>query len=486
MKINKFIIPILISVVGLIAIVIVINLLNNGDNKPMDDVNYKFVLVILFVLIVFSFSSQEKRKKNGEGEPANRITDSNIQKSGERNAPAFSQHSSSSNNIGEEINDKSAYAIVDSIHDTIASISFSQENETTSDSEVKSFSTILVVDDELGIRSSVKLVLEGEGYKVIEAENGYHALLLLSKIDVDLFFIDIKMPVLNGIETLNILKKRLPNLPVVMMSGHAEIETAVEAIHLGAIDFISKPFNVTVLLNSVKKAFSQKGEVSVTIKPERNDGMIFLKEERFKKLFIEIVELFSEYMKIKKEIEVKIVLKKIIIDFDIHKIQGDGNPIEISKLIEETLGEFEKKVIKDNFRQSIDKEFKNARVENYVDSGVFNNLLQEMLEIKRHVKELKGLEASDRDYQHTNLNVSGFKAELKNLVAEDRHLNVILKLVESKLETDIENQLIVLQSQLTQLIKDRGMKMIAYEVFNEKKNQISYALLNIIDDIDSF
>jgi UDP-3-O-[3-hydroxymyristoyl] N-acetylglucosamine deacetylase len=112
--------------------------------------------------------------------------------------------------------------------------------------------TILIVDDEEGIRRTLSQVLEDEGYNVLVASDGPEALRLMSSLRPSLIILDIWMPGMDGMETLKEVKFISPETPVLMMSGHATISTAVEATHLGAVDFIEKPFDLDKVLKRVE------------------------------------------------------------------------------------------------------------------------------------------------------------------------------------------------------------------------------------------
>lgn len=113
---------------------------------------------------------------------------------------------------------------------------------------------ILVVDDEASIRTTLTGVLEDEGFQTLRAENGIEALELLKTNQPDLVFLDIWMPGLDGVETLRKMKELRPELPVVMISGHATIANALEATRNGAFDFIEKPLNLESILLAVARA----------------------------------------------------------------------------------------------------------------------------------------------------------------------------------------------------------------------------------------
>lgn len=117
---------------------------------------------------------------------------------------------------------------------------------------------ILIVDDEADIRRSLAGILEDEGYQVVEASNGADALELVREEVPDLVLLDIWMPGLDGIQTLERIKNVVPDMTVVMMSGHGTIETAVRATKLGAFDFVEKPFSLDKMLITIANAFSIK------------------------------------------------------------------------------------------------------------------------------------------------------------------------------------------------------------------------------------
>jgi two-component system nitrogen regulation response regulator NtrX len=109
---------------------------------------------------------------------------------------------------------------------------------------VKPRPTVLVIDDEAGIRRSLTGILTDEGYQVVDAADGAAGLKALEGADVRLVLLDIWMEGLDGIATLKALKAAHPEVPVVMMSGHGTIETAVSAIKLGAFDYLEKPLSL--------------------------------------------------------------------------------------------------------------------------------------------------------------------------------------------------------------------------------------------------
>jgi DNA-binding NtrC family response regulator len=113
---------------------------------------------------------------------------------------------------------------------------------------------ILIIDDERAIRNSMKEILSDEGYEVECAEDGASGLEAALKERCDVIFCDIKMPGMDGTELLGRLKEEGVEAPVIMISGHGDIETAVECIKKGAFDFIQKPLDLNRILISVKNA----------------------------------------------------------------------------------------------------------------------------------------------------------------------------------------------------------------------------------------
>jgi two-component system, NtrC family, nitrogen regulation response regulator NtrX len=116
---------------------------------------------------------------------------------------------------------------------------------------------VLVVDDEAAIREAIRMTLEYEGYRVDEARSGQEGIDRAMKIPYDAILLDIKMPVLDGIEVLENLRRQRVGSPVVMVSGHGDLQTAVECTKKGAFDFLDKPLNRERLLLAVRNAIRQ-------------------------------------------------------------------------------------------------------------------------------------------------------------------------------------------------------------------------------------
>lgn len=123
---------------------------------------------------------------------------------------------------------------------------------------------ILVIDDEKPIRSTLTEILEYEKFAVDEAADGTQGLAMLKKGKYDVVLCDIKMPKMDGIEVLEKAMELAPETPVVMISGHGTIETAVEAIKKGAFDFISKPLDLNRLLITIRNAMERSSLITET------------------------------------------------------------------------------------------------------------------------------------------------------------------------------------------------------------------------------
>ncbi len=117
---------------------------------------------------------------------------------------------------------------------------------------------ILIVDDEKSIRESLQMILEYEGYETLFAQSGKQALQTLEDEPVDLVMLDIKMPGMDGLEVLDEIRTMDADLPVIMISGHGTIETAVESTKKGAYDFLEKPLDRDKVLVTIRNALRQR------------------------------------------------------------------------------------------------------------------------------------------------------------------------------------------------------------------------------------
>ncbi len=121
-------------------------------------------------------------------------------------------------------------------------------------------SKILIIEDEASIRRVLTKILseESDAYIVEDAEDGVSGLEKIKNTDYDLVLCDIKMPKMDGVELLEAVKKIKPEIPMVMISGHGDMETAIQTMRMGAFDYISKPPDLNRLLNTVRNALDKK------------------------------------------------------------------------------------------------------------------------------------------------------------------------------------------------------------------------------------
>lgn len=114
---------------------------------------------------------------------------------------------------------------------------------------------ILVVDDDEGVRNVLEMFFQGEGHDVTAVSDGESALRLLTQMEFDIVFLDLIMPGMNGLKVLKEAFELKIDVPCIMMTGFATTETAVNAMKLGAIDYITKPFNFDELMIITKRVF---------------------------------------------------------------------------------------------------------------------------------------------------------------------------------------------------------------------------------------
>src|SRR5437870_5137810 len=132
--------------------------------------------------------------------------------------------------------------------------------------------TILVVDDEENIRHTLRGVLADEGFEVLEAPDGRRALELLQHAAPRLAIVDVWMPEMDGIELVERMRNQSPGVPIIVISGHGTIETAVRVIRLGAFDFLEKPFPLDALLGVVGRALGTNVLVKMQVEVPILDG----------------------------------------------------------------------------------------------------------------------------------------------------------------------------------------------------------------------
>ena len=123
---------------------------------------------------------------------------------------------------------------------------------------------LLLIDDEAPIRASLREILEYEGHKIAEAATGMDGVLAATKTPFDAIFCDVKMPQMDGLDVLDMLAKKQVATPVVMISGHGTVETAVAALKKGAYDFIQKPLDLNRVLVTLRNVLEREALVETT------------------------------------------------------------------------------------------------------------------------------------------------------------------------------------------------------------------------------
>lgn len=113
---------------------------------------------------------------------------------------------------------------------------------------------LLIVDDEKNMRWAISRALEKEGYEIYEASNGQEGIAIFERNRPDVMLLDLKMPVMDGMETLKKIRETNTTTPILMLTAHGTMETAIEAMKLGAMDYLSKPFDVEELKVQIRKA----------------------------------------------------------------------------------------------------------------------------------------------------------------------------------------------------------------------------------------
>ena len=292
---------------------------------------------------------------------------------------------------------------------------------------------IMVVDDDSTIVDAIKTLLQVEGHEAIGVYSGEECLNNLKKENVDLIFLDIKMPGINGIETLKKIKRMKPNVYVVMLTAFATVDTAVEAMKEGAFDYIRKPFASEDMKDTLM-------DVIEDIKLKRNHKMIGLMEiekhdcfDIFKSMFTNNVkgmcvtnekpESIAKKYNLKDVLYVHLTEESYIEEKKLEK-QERISPDEIEKL---------KKLI-DNFITENDN---TAVLIHSIDYLISKNMLQT---VKKFVEYL-GEKARDRntsiilsaDSESKNVHAL---AEIENLIAE-LHIRHIAESISSPLRRNI-------------------------------------------------
>lgn len=137
--------------------------------------------------------------------------------------------------------------------------------------------TILIADDEESIREIVQLHLENQGYKVITSKNGEEAINALKEFDISLAITDLKMPKVDGFSVLDFIKTHCNYVPVIVLTGYIDIESAITSMKKGALDYISKPIKRDEFIDVVKNVLRKK-RATVDLKPFEILGLYLLDE----------------------------------------------------------------------------------------------------------------------------------------------------------------------------------------------------------------
>jgi len=117
---------------------------------------------------------------------------------------------------------------------------------------------VLVVDDELDFLETIIKRLQARNINVMGAESGRQALELMAEKDFDVVILDVKMPGMDGIEALREMKKRKPLVEVILLTGHASVESGIQGMQLGAFDYVMKPVALDELLEKMRQAYERK------------------------------------------------------------------------------------------------------------------------------------------------------------------------------------------------------------------------------------
>ncbi|MBF0227068.1 MAG: response regulator [Desulfobacterales bacterium] len=125
---------------------------------------------------------------------------------------------------------------------------------------------IMLVDDEERFLETTQKLLSKKGYEAITASNGKDALKKLNTANIHVVILDVKMPEMNGMDVLREIKKNFPLIEVIMLTGHATVESAVEGLHSGATDYLMKPADIDELIIKAEEAFSKRQRLEEKIR----------------------------------------------------------------------------------------------------------------------------------------------------------------------------------------------------------------------------
>ncbi|MBW1699395.1 MAG: response regulator [Deltaproteobacteria bacterium] len=133
---------------------------------------------------------------------------------------------------------------------------------------------LLLVDDEERFLNTTKILLEKRGVVTFTATNGADALKVMDEHRIDVVVLDVKMPGIDGVEVLRKSKQKHPLVEVIMLTGHASVESAVEGLKLGAFDYVKKPCDISDLIAKVNEAYDRKHAMEEKIRKAQIDKII--------------------------------------------------------------------------------------------------------------------------------------------------------------------------------------------------------------------
>ena len=133
---------------------------------------------------------------------------------------------------------------------------------------------LLLVDDEERFLTTTKVLLEKRGTNTITATNGLDAMKIMDEHRIDVVILDVKMPGMDGVEVLRKIKQKHPLVEVIMLTGHASVESAVEGLKLGAFDYVTKPCDVTDLVEKANEAYTKKQAMEEKIRKAKVERII--------------------------------------------------------------------------------------------------------------------------------------------------------------------------------------------------------------------
>lgn len=130
---------------------------------------------------------------------------------------------------------------------------------------------ILVVDDEPDFQETVVKRLIDRGFEAVGADDGYSCMDILGKKDMDIVILDVKMPGMDGLEVLKKIKLKWPLVEVIMLTGHASVESGIQGMELGAFDYVMKPYKLEDLIHKLEHAYERKKIQQEKISKARED-----------------------------------------------------------------------------------------------------------------------------------------------------------------------------------------------------------------------